>query len=511
MALAELRGEIGAGVPIKAAVAHRGADLVSRELNSWRPGLGSADSDLLPELDVLRGRGRDLERNHAVASGVVQTLVDNVAGTGLRLMASPDYRALGRPREWAKEWARQVEALWRGATETIDFDASRKLNFAGATALVYRSKQVNGEALALPLWLPRRGRKTTVLQIIESDRLGNPWDLPDSERLRGGVEIDDYGAPVAYHIRAAHPGDDLFGGFSPLVTWKRVPAWTAWGRPRVIHAFDKHRPGQTRGKPIFAAVMTDFRMLDHYQRTELKSAIVNAMIAAFIKTQLPQDEILNLFGGQVQDYLDARAEHKVRLEGGALLPLFPGDDVQPFIPGRPPTGFAAFMEHGLRSVAAGLNVPYELLLKDFSKTNYSSARAALLEAWRYFNGQRQWLVLNWAQPVYELFLEEWVNLGLIEAPGFYENRAAYARGRWIGPGRGWVDPVKEVQASQIRLDAGLSTLADECAEQGLDWEEVLEQRAAERERMRELGLLDAAERSASRPVAVEPEKREEEP
>ena len=127
-------------------------------------------------------------------------------------------------------------------------------------------------------------------------------------------------------------------------------------------------------------------------------------------------------------------------------------------------------------------------MKDFSKTNYSSARAALIEAWRFFNGRRSWIINYWAKPVFELWLEECVNKGLIEAPNFYENKAAWCRCKWIGPGRGWVDPVKEAQASQIRMETGLSTLEDECASQGLDWEEVLMQRVRELKRMKELGI-----------------------
>ncbi len=89
----------------------------------------------------------------------------------------------------------------------------------------------------------------------------------------------------------------------------------------------------------------------------------------------------------------------------------------------------------LRHIAAGLNLPYELLLKDFSKTNYSSARAALLEAWRYFHGRRRWLMDYWLRPIYELWLEEAINSGLVEAPDFYAKRYAYSRCRFIFGGR----------------------------------------------------------------------------
>ncbi len=41
------------------------------------------------------------------------------------------------------------------------------------------------------------------------------------------------------------------------------------------------------------------------------------------------------------------------------------------------------------------------------------------------------------------------------------------------------------------MEIGLSTLEEECASQGLDWEEVLEQRAREKNKMKELGLTEA--------------------
>ena len=112
----------------------------------------------------------------------------------------------------------------------------------------------------------------------------------------------------------------------------------------------------------------------------------------------------------------------------------------------------------------------------------------MLEAWRYFNARRQWIATYWAKPVYELWLEEAINRGIIDAPDFYERRAAWIRCKWIGPGRGWVDPVKEVKAAQLRMQIDLSTLEDECAAQGLDWEEVLEQLAREKAKIMELGL-----------------------
>ncbi len=477
------------GKPLVSDTAHRAASLTARELSSWRPMPGSPDADLLDELPTLVSRSRDLARNHGVASGAIQTLVDNVVGTGLRLSALPDYKALGKDKEWADNWSRRTEALWRSWAETTECDAARSLTFTGLTTQVFRSGLINGEALALPLWLPNRGQIfSTTIQLVEPDRLGNPNNRLNNATIRGGIEIDSYGAPTAYWIAKTHPGDQLLGVSDSSLQYERIPTRTRFGRQRVIHVHDKERTGQSRGKPVFTSIMPLFKLLDHYERSELQAAVVNAMIAAFIETPLDGESISEMFGGSAEDYMAARNEWQVKLQGGAVIPIFPGDKVAPFTPSRPNSAYSSFVENVLRHIGTGLNLPFELLMKDFSKTNYSSARAALMEAWRFFMGRRSWLATYWAKPVYELWLEEAVNKGFIEAPGFYENKALWCRCKWIGPGRGWIDPVKEAKASKIRLEIGLSTLEDECATQGLDWEEVLEQRAREQTKMQELGL-----------------------
>jgi lambda family phage portal protein len=186
--------------------------------------------------------------------------------------------------------------------------------------------------------------------------------------------------------------------------------------------------------------------------------------------------------------LESKGEYRPQMEGGTFIPLYPGDKLTPYVPNRPPNTYPAFVESITRQIGVALGLPYELICKDFSKTNYSSARAALNEAWRMFLVRRQWLATYWCAPVYKLWFEEAVNAGMIEAPDFYENAPFYLRARWIGPGRLYVDPTKEAQAAQIRMETMVSTLEMECAEQGLDYEEVMEQRALELERMKELDL-----------------------
>jgi lambda family phage portal protein len=168
----------------------------------------------------------------------------------------------------------------------------------------------------------------------------------------------------------------------------------------------------------------------------------------------------------------------------------------------------------LRSIGAALGLPLELVLKDFSRTNYSSARAALLEARRFFRTYQQWLACQFCQPVWEMLLEEaWLRGELPGANLFWQEREEWLRARWIAPGWGWVDPVKEVESSKMAVQTGVSTLADECAGQGRDWEEVKDQQRIERDAYAEAKMQyppDAKTAGKDNAAAPEAAAKEEE-
>lgn len=496
LAAAQVRAATGGA----SMAAHSGAGGGSDDLAmyDWNPQRGSADADLLPDLGTLTARSRDLGRNNGLVAGANQTYRDNIVGATLRLSCIPDYRLLGWSREYAREWGNVVEPKFRSWAETTECHAGRKLNLLGLTLQALSGAMGNGDALALPLWLPRPGsRWNTRLMMIEADRLSTPYGMEHREDIRGGIEFDQYGADVAYHITKKHPGDMLGMGFygaasSAAMQWERIPAFTPWGRRRVIHLADHERSGQSRGKPIISAVMREFHMAGKYSSNELESSVASSLITAFLESDLDPESAAALFGedprGAWKASLTEGRSSLRKMKGGAVVPLPAGARLSAFNPGRPNPAFEAFMLSVLRHIAAGMNLPYELLLKDFSKSNYSSARAALLEAWRYFNGRRRWLSDHWLRCIYELWFEEAVNAGEIEAPGFYENRYAYLRCRFIFGGRGWVDPVKEATASVMRMKAGITTLEHECAEQGTDYEEVLDQTAVEEAMRKARGL-----------------------
>lgn len=476
---------------------HHAASVLAKDMATrptWRV---SPDAALLPEIDTISARTDDLVRNNGIAAGAERTFVDNTIGPRIVCKPNPDRIALGKDADWVDGWSRQVESLYATFTDTDWFDAGLRYNFHVGTRLQARMIAATGEALALPLWTQRNGsRWNTCVQLVDPARLSNPMGSPNSITMRGGIEIDSVTtAAVAYNIRKTHPGD-LFslGAAYGVGEWERIPAYQEWGRRRVIHIYESERVGQTRGKAVITSVARNFGMLDHYMREQLRLAVLNSLIFAGLQTPLPPDQISNMFGNEDDPfgaYQDALSEWRVQMKGGAIIPLPPGTELKPFTPTQQLASVDQFASVMLRGIGAGLNMPYELVFRDFSKTNYSSARASLLEAWRYFSTVRQFIIDHWCSVIFDLWFEEAVNRGMIPdctPDDYYANQVAWTRCKWIFAGRGWVDPFKEARAADQRMKSGITTLADEAGEQGRDWREQMDQMAREQGYAREVGI-----------------------
>jgi len=341
--------------------------------------------------------------------------------------------------------------------------------------------------------MPRKKEKGSAyalrLQIIEADRVSNPSYEQDTETMIGGIEKDKFGAPIRYHIMDGHPGNHLT---APGMTWTPVDAFGAkTGRRNVLHLFSKARPGQTRGIPDLAAVIEPLKQLGRYTEAELSAAVISGMFTVFVKTEgnhsLAPVEPTSETGA-------AATDKDIKLANGLIVGLAPNESIETANPGRPNDSFDPFMQAILRQVGVALELPFELLIKHFT-SSYTAARAALIEAWRFFIVRRKWLISRLCRPVLENFMDEAVSSGRINAPGYINGdfavRAAYLRSMWIGPPRGQVDPLKENQADVIAEDRGWKTASENTAERGGDWASKHRQRALEVRKRAEDGLTVA--------------------
>ncbi len=501
-----MRGLINGGV-----TPFDSADMFSPEMTGWNPRLGSPDTEITPYRDVSVARTRDIARNDGWAAGAITRLTDNIVGAEFRLSARPDYRGLARrfgskfDSSWAKEFAEAAEAGFRAWAGDPGHwcDTSRQMSFSEMARLACRHYVVEGEALGVLPWREdRRGygraRYATTMQVIDPDRLSNPNMRMDTRLMRGGIEIDEDGATIAYWIRKAHMND----WFDPQDAnqWERIEREEWWGRPRVIHHFDADRAGQHR--PVggmFTPVLARMRMLAQYDRLELQAAIVNATFAAYIKSPFDPEDVEaalgadDKFSAYQRDRQQFHESKRILAGNVELTTLYPGEELDVIASNRPSSAFDAFQGACLRGIASALNVSYETLSGDFRGSSYSSARQALLSEWKTINRRRVDFGGGYCTPVYVGLLEEMIDRGEVPlpagAPEFAEARAEYARCKWVGPGRGWIDPTREPEGSKTKIAAGLSTLEREAEEgDGSDWIENLDQIELEDREARKRGI-----------------------
>jgi lambda family phage portal protein len=485
---------------------------VMQAFGDWYRASGeSADDALLPELAILRQRSRDLLRNNPVAISNVDALVKNVIGKGLRPQSRIDWQTVGIASDKAKAIQRQIEVNWRDhCGKAIDFEDT--LTFPAMQRMAFRKWAEDGEAFLIRRYVDPSerpwARYGTCWQMVEADCVMTPPDRMGDPNIRCGIELGKRGHPVAYHVTKRHPGDSRYVTGLTADQFERIPAYDAEGRPQVIHLFVKLRPNQTRGVPILAAIVETLLSLKEGFNNELVSMKVSAMLAYFIKCNDPIGDMLANTDTTITGTSGDGASTLKRLEkafAGMIMRLQPNEDVVAHVPQRPSNTFKDYITFCIRWVGSALGVPYEKSSHDWSQTTYTSGRMAEIDFGGSVDVHQQFFTEGFCQPTFEMSVEEQMLRGDIPALRDWRRRkSAWCKCQWIAPARPWVDPLKDVTAKGIALDRNLTTLAQECAELGYDWEEVVEQRHEERMLLLEL-QGEYQKRMTELGVAPEPE------
>ncbi len=472
-----------------------GASRQKNSLKEFKAFSGSPKRDIDFNLDILRQRSRILYMNAPIATSVIRNNRTNVVGSGLRLKSRIDFEFLGITQKQADSWEKQVEREFELWAKGVFCDITRLNNFYELQQIALVGWLMNGDSFALL----RHGTPTKNMpyelriQLIEADRICNPRnkvsnnmeiDLNNGNKIINGVEVNKLGEVVAYHICNKYPTD------LGKEEWARVEAFgKLTGNRNVVHILECERAEQYRGVPYLAPVIESLKQITRYTDAELMAAVINGMFSVFI--EIEKGESLDAgFGGDDDDdnnFNNAQKEHK--LGNGTFNYLNPGEKISTVDPNRPNINFDNFVKGMCKQIGGALEVPHEMILKDFN-SSYSASRASLLEAWKAFRMRRTWFANDFCQPIYESFLEEAVAKGRIKAPGFFKDpliRMAYCSCEWNGPAQGQIDPVKEVKASGMKVEYGFSTREQETIQlTGGDFDRNVEQLQLEDTKMKNI-------------------------
>ena len=502
------------------------ADRLDSSIALWSSPLKSADADILPHKDTIDGRARDVLRNDAYVQGGSNLHKDNIVGSHYLLNSRPSSKVVFGKQDdtWEEEFQEEVEEKWELYSDSADHwvDAARTNNFTQQVRLAVGVHFMAGEMLAAVEWIKDDGAPfNTAIQFVDLDRLStSPLSLNQSD-VRNGIRYNRRGAPVSYQIRTEHPSDfgPLFGR-TPLPEWKEIPIRKPWGRMQIIHLFEQVRPDQSRGLTDLATSLKATKIGHTWRDLNIQHAVTQAMYAAAITSELPSDQVFAALGGgqptpdKVQElvtnyatgYLSSVAQYAgtnrgLQIDGVKIPHLYPGTKLELMSPGK--SGLQPEFESSLlRYIAASMGVSYEQLSRDYTKTNYASARAAMAETWKFMMSRKKLVADKYATIVFRLWLEEAIRKNEITTmPRDRGTALLYANGRlnlnfdaiskcdWIGASRGQIDEYKETQAAVLRITNGLSTAEDELARLGKDWRKVYRQLRREMQMREAMGLM----------------------
>jgi lambda family phage portal protein len=430
----------------------------------WIYGHLSADQEIRADLLTLRGRSRELVRNVSWARRYTFHVANNLIGhKGIRLQARltrPD----GLPQEQINHRLERRWAEWsRPENATVD----GRLSWFGVQRLIARSMPADGEFL-LRLVRGFDNPFGFALQLLDPDQLDHTFNRrpgAGENEIRMGIEVDEWGRPVAYHLWAGHPSE-------PDGRRERTPV----PADQIIHLGDPHRPNQTRHVPWLVSVMLDLNMLRGYFEAELVAARTAAAKGGFFVRK----------GEEAAIGPDTSTE-KLRMdaEPGLHEELPAGMEFQPWDPQHPTQAFPEFTKAMLRSVATGLGISYSGLTNDLTDVNFSSIRAGMLDERDQYRVLQQWLIEHLHSRVYR----EWVRMAVLsgQLDGRVES-SRYAEVEWQPRGWPWVDPEKDMKAAVLAVQHGFNNRRNLVAEQGRDFEEVIKGLQAEEQLAENAGV-----------------------
>jgi lambda family phage portal protein len=417
----------------------------SRSAHSWMTSRLSPDSALEADRQTMIERTDSAIKNYELAVNHVEGRVVRVAGCGMTV--DPDIvEADGISAEQATELNHTLRDNWERTAERIGKHDEALWEIQH---LIQRNWEERGEWFILigdeydPL-----SPTTLKIEVIDPDRVSTPPGMEADKKVRMGVEMDDSGDVIAYHVKVSQPGDTV----DVRENWKRIEAKYSNGLPRIIHHFARKKARQHRGFPQMQVGQKRLKNAEEYAEAELERNWIASCFAAFVSSDLEMGDAMNSHG-----VVTDGSGNRIRdINPGTIHYKGLGDSVEFSNPSGAPTTFQQFMEYEGRMFAAGCNTSYELLANTWSGLSYSAGRIL----WNVEEGVCSVLQkghIKTITAIYRHFVTRCVTSGLIEV-----SQAAYRSQPWlywaatvIPPAKASIDPAREDRNDLTLVEAGV--------------------------------------------------------
>lgn len=457
----------------RAVLAHYDAAKPSPHRKARRDN-SSADTLVGKSAESLRNTMRYLDRNHDLVTGALSTMVNNIVGpTGITPEPQPQNPDGSINTEYAlalteayNDWARRPEVTW-----SHDHSQTQRL--------ICRSWLRDGEAFVQRLigpvaYLDHGTRVPYSQELMEADMV--PMHYDNGSNIRQGIQRNAWGRAVLYWVLKDKPGDMLTLATDAV---KSIDA------ARMLHIAVRERIGQLRGISKFASVITRMEDLKDFEESERIAAKVAAMLCAYVKRQAPMD------AGYEEPVDPATGEKVARSFGMApgmiIDTLVAGEEIGLIDTKRPNPNLIMWREGQLRAFAAGIGASYSSISRNYDGT-YSAQRQELVEQWVNYAALTDQFVEMYMRPTWEDFVLAADLSGVVPIPrGLKPGTAANCL--YVAPSMPWIDPLKEISAWVMAVQAGFASEYEVMRKRGVSPDEVMRQVKAWRTKTAEMGLV----------------------
>lgn len=420
---------------------YEGGKITATNKDFW-----NANSDFettaVADRDRLRARARWLSANNPIMDNIDNAIINNVIGNGITLQSITGKKKFDESvEERFKLWSSNPKAC----------DSTGRFTFSNMQRLILKTRMVDGE-IYIYKRITKEGLK---LQLLEADAL-------DAGRQDGGIELDNAGSPAKYHFIDAQN--------KPF----------AINAEHIINYYMAERATQYRGVSEYKQSIIDIKNFSAFQSASIQGARARANIAYTVTTTGGGG---NPYGGN----LDTKLQD---VNGVSVMYMNQGEKMEKLDPDSVATDYVQFSENTIRLIATARKVSYELAFRDYSKVNFASSRASLLQDFKRFDLEQTHLTDYILNDIFKAWLEVEILSGNIKASGFEKDTTKWVKPKWIMPKRDLVDPLKEITAIEKKINLNLTCETDVANANGEDYEEILKKKAREIELKEQYGIPD---------------------
>ena len=454
---------------------------------NFRPKMKSADAETRRSMATIVGRCRDQAQNNPNICGAIRRIINNVVRSGIRPQFTFRAPAGKLDRDvnklWEddfKRWARYASADGHDSLWALQRLGLRHMWHDGG----YLIHRVYDESI--PGVVPLR------LELLELDHLDKCMDgvLKNGNTVSRGKEFDASGKPVAYWIYPSHPGDTTYS--SAMQKSLRIPA------EEIIDVYDRERISQRHGVPWIVSIVMEAYDLEDYRSYERMGAKVAAAFGAFIKSAYPEMGGGLGLSAKANDWPVSNSDAPTHIEPSLIQWLPQGTDITFGGSNRPGNQYEPYVKESRRTQSVPTGMSYESYANDYTDASYSSTRSGALEERLSYQGQQFFLNEKVNARIIRWYVEAaWLSgLAPMSMPGFARDPYPYFEAvSHQNPGWIWQDPQKDGNAAVTKIEKTYSsTYRKIAAEQGHDWDEVLDEAIACEESLTPLLELRAKNR-----------------